>query len=66
MDIAAPSIALSTSRVQQATSFALMKETMDHTQQGANSLISMMSSESTKAVQHAAQPHLGSHVDVSG
>ncbi|MBM7580154.1 YjfB family protein [Jeotgalibacillus terrae] len=65
MDIAALSIALSSSKVQQGASIALMKKTMDHSQQGANSLIEMMSSTNAKAVQQAAQPHLGGNVDVS-
>lgn len=66
MDIAALSIGLSHGKVKQDASIAMMKKTMNHAEQNAASMIQMLNSSQVKAVQHAAQPHLGGHIDVSG
>lgn len=59
MDIAAMSMALSQSKVQQQASLALMKKTMNVTEANASDLIQMLS-------QSVAHPHLGGKVDIKG
>lgn len=66
MDIALLSMALSQSHVQQQTSIAVLKETMDQTQNDADGFMKMLSSADISAIKHVAQPHLGRNIDLKG
>jgi len=66
MDIARMSMALSQSQVQQQASLSIMNKVMDTAQVNADFINQMMSSTDVKALQHAAQPHLGGNVDIKG
>jgi len=58
MDIAALSIAMSQSRVQQSAGIAVMKMAMDTGKENATQMTEMIKNS-------AVDPNLGSHLDVS-
>jgi hypothetical protein len=64
MDIAAVSVIMSQTQVQQSASMSVMKMAMQTAQQEAVDLVQALNS--TSAVQAAAQPHLGTKLDVIG
>ncbi|SFE50841.1 YjfB family protein [Alteribacillus iranensis] len=64
MDIALLSMAMSQGKVQQDTSVALMKKSMDQAEGQGKALEKLMSSADVQKVQQAAQPHLGSRIDL--
>lgn len=66
MDIPLMSIALSQGQVQQQASISVMKKAMDQSAGNAEFINKMMSGSQIQALQHAAQPHLGSHIDIKG
>ncbi|MGG0720034.1 YjfB family protein [Robertmurraya massiliosenegalensis] len=67
MDIARMSMALSQGQVQQQASLSLLKKTMDMAEGNAAELINqVMNSTDVNALQHTAQPHLGSNIDIKG
>ncbi|MDY0408980.1 YjfB family protein [Virgibacillus soli] len=70
MDIAALSMAFSQSKVQQQASVSIMRKVMDQATENGAFVQEMLSSSGTeasvKALQHAAQPHLGTHIDMKG
>lgn len=65
MDIAAMSMAMSQSKLQQNVGFALMKHVMDTAEQNGD-MISQLLSETgnMQALEQAAQPHLGGNIDL--
>lgn len=65
MDIAAMSMALSQSQVQQQASLSIMNKVMDQAHINADFINKMMSGADVKALQNAAQPHLGGKIDIS-
>ncbi|MDV2886276.1 YjfB family protein [Alkalihalophilus pseudofirmus] len=65
MDIALLSMALNQGQVQQQASMAVMKKAMGNAEQQGEALQKLMSSADAKAIQQAAQPHLGSTIDLS-
>ncbi|MDV2684286.1 YjfB family protein [Alkalihalophilus lindianensis] len=64
MDIALLSMAMNQGQVQQQASMAVMKKAMGNAEQQGEALQKLMSSADATAIQHAAQPHLGSSIDV--
>ena len=64
MDIAALSVALSQQRVNQDLGVTTLKMAMDSSKQTAD-LVSEISSSDTKAMEVAAQPYLGTNVDIA-
>lgn len=66
MDIALLSMALSQSHVQQQTSIAVLKETMDQAKNGADGFMKMLSSADISVIQHAVHPYLGRNIDLKG
>ncbi|MEC2071259.1 YjfB family protein [Alkalihalophilus marmarensis] len=65
MDIALLSMALNQGQVQQQASMAVMKKAMGSAEQQGEALQKLMNSADAKAIQQAAQPHLGSTIDLS-
>lgn len=65
MDIAAMSMALSQSQVQQQASLSVMSKVMDQAHVNADFINKMMTGADVKALQHAAQPHLGGNIDIN-
>ncbi|WP_077624769.1 YjfB family protein [Sediminibacillus massiliensis] len=66
MDIAALSMALSQSSVRQDANLSLMNKVMDQAEHKSQGMIDMMQHSSVKAMQQAAQPHLGASIDIKG
>ncbi|MGO4888815.1 YjfB family protein [Anaerobacillus sp. MEB173] len=64
MDIALLSMALSQGQLQQQASMSVMKKAMGNAEQQGEALQKLMSTADTKAIQQAAQPHLGGNVDL--
>ncbi|PAM94480.1 hypothetical protein B4N84_12465 [Flavobacterium sp. IR1] len=65
MDIALLSMALNQGRMQQQASMAVMKKAMGNAAQQGETLQKLIYSADSKAIQQAAQPHLGSTIDLS-
>lgn len=65
MDIALMSMALSQGQVQQQASLSVMNKVMDQAQVNADFINKMMTGADVKALQHAAQPHLGGNIDIN-
>lgn len=66
MDIPLMSMALSQDQVQRQASISVMKKAMDQAEGNAEFINKMMSGSQIQALQHAAQPHLGGHIDIKG
>lgn len=66
MDIALMSMALSQHQVQQQASLSVMKKAMDQAEGNVDFIKQMMSGADLQALQHAAEPHLGGHIDLKG
>ncbi|KAF0818986.1 MULTISPECIES: YjfB family protein [Cytobacillus] len=66
MDIPLMSMVLSQGQVQQQASISVMKKAMDQAAGNAEFINKMMSGSQIQALQHAAQPHLGSNIDIKG
>lgn len=64
MDIALLSMALSQGQVRQHASMSVMKKAMGNAEQQSEALQKLMSTADAGAIQHAAQPHLGSSIDL--
>lgn len=64
MEIALLSMALSQGQVRQQASMSVMKKAMGNAEQQSEALQKLMSTTDTQAIQHAAQPHLGSSIDI--
>ena len=60
------SMALSQGQVQQQASISVMKKAMDQAAGNADFINKMMGEDNVKALQHAAQPHLGGNIDITG
>lgn len=65
MDIALMSMSLSQSQVQQQASLLVMSKVIDQAHVKADFINKMMSGTDVKALQHAAQPHLGGNIDIN-
>ncbi|QKS73311.1 YjfB family protein [Paenalkalicoccus suaedae] len=65
MDIARLAMGMSQQNVQQQASIAVMKQSLDMATLQADGLTKLLASADAQALQHAAQPHLGGHIDVS-
>ena len=63
MDIAALSVGMSQNKLQQDLGISVMKMAMNQVSDQGDALAEMMSD--TKAMELAAQPDLGSNVDIS-
>lgn len=63
MDIAALSVVMSQSKMQQDFGFSVMKMAMDQMGSQSDALTEMMAD--TKTMELAAQPYLGANVDIS-
>ncbi|MCU1807049.1 YjfB family protein [Cytobacillus firmus] len=66
MDIPLMSMALSQGQVQQQASISVMRKAMDQAEGNAEFINKMMSGSQVHALQHAAQLHLGGHIDIKG
>lgn len=66
MDIALLSMALSQGQVQQQASMSVMKQAIGSAEQQGNAFQKLLNSADTQSLQHAAQPHLGSNIDLKG
>ncbi|NEU30233.1 putative motility protein [bacterium LRH843] len=64
MDIALLSMVLSQGQVQQQASMSVMKKAMGNAEQQGDALQKLMSTADAKAIQHAAEPHLGGRIDL--
>jgi hypothetical protein len=64
MDVALTSMVLSQSQVQQQASLSIMKKVMDQAEGNAVFINKMLGETNIKALQHAAEPHLGSNIDM--
>ncbi len=63
MDVAAMSIALNQMKLQQQASTAVLKMAMDSTAGQPEDIAKLLES-STKALEQALQPHLGTTIDM--
>ncbi|MBY6052173.1 YjfB family protein [Cytobacillus firmus] len=66
MDIPLMSMVLSKGQVQQQASISVMKKAIDQAAGNAEFINKMMGGSQVQALQHAAQPHLGGHIDIKG
>lgn len=66
MDIPLMSMVLSQGQVQQQASISVMKKAMDQAAGNPEFINKMMSGSQVQALQHAAHPHLGAHIDIKG
>lgn len=66
MDVALLSMAFSQGQVNQQASLSILKQAMNYAQGNADFLNKMMSEADVKAIQQAAQPHLGANIDLQG
>ncbi|MDC7723250.1 YjfB family protein [Priestia megaterium] len=64
MDIALMSMSLSQGKVQQQASLLVMKMAIGNTEQQGEAVQELISSANVKALQQAAQPHLGGNIDL--
>ncbi|MBY0123443.1 YjfB family protein [Bacillus sp. S/N-304-OC-R1] len=64
MDIAFLSVALNQGQIQQQASISILKKAMDQGEGNADLLTKMLSEADVKAIQQAAQPHLGGNIDI--
>ncbi|KNH25704.1 MULTISPECIES: YjfB family protein [Priestia] len=64
MDISLMSISLSQGKVQQQASLSVMKIAMGNAEQQGEVVKELISSSNVKALQQAAQPHLGGNIDL--
>lgn len=65
LDIAFLSIALRQGEIQQQASISILKKAMEQGEDNADLLTKMLSEADVKAIQQAAQPHLGGNIDIS-
>ncbi|MGW5887016.1 YjfB family protein [Priestia megaterium] len=63
MDIALTSMSLSQGKVQQQASLSVMKIAMGNAEQQGEAVKELISTSNVKALQQAAQPHLGGNID---
>jgi len=63
MDIAAMSVALNQSKVQQQAGISVMKMAMGVEETKGNSIASL-ADETTKAMESSVQPNLGANLDI--
>ncbi|MDQ0157100.1 YjfB family protein [Robertmurraya andreesenii] len=66
MDVALLSMAFSQGQVNQQASISILKKAMDSAEGNADFLNKMMSEADVRAIQQAAQPHLGASIDLKG
>ncbi|URM33482.1 YjfB family protein [Cytobacillus firmus] len=66
MDIALLSMVLKQGQFQQQASISILKTAMEQAEVNAESITSMLSGGEVQALQQAAQPHLGGHIDLKG
>lgn len=59
-------MALKQGQFQQQASISILQTAMEQAEVNAESITSMLSGGEVQALQHAAQPHLGSHIDIKG
>jgi len=64
MDIALMSMSISQGKVQQQASLSVMKMAMGNAKQQGEAVKELISSFNVKALQQAAQPHLGGNIDL--
>ncbi|GMG72604.1 hypothetical protein ShirakiTB12_10720 [Priestia megaterium] len=64
MDIALMSMSLSQGKVQQQASLSVMKIAMGNAEQQGEAVKELISTSNVKALQQAAQPHLGGNIDL--
>ncbi|WDL88493.1 YjfB family protein [Priestia aryabhattai] len=64
MDIALMSMSLSQGKVQQQASLSVTKMAMENAKQQGEAVKELISSSNVKALQQAAQPHLGGNIDL--
>ncbi|MEH7198706.1 YjfB family protein [Priestia megaterium] len=64
MDIPLMSMSLSQGKVQQQASLSVMKLAMGNAKQQGEAVKELISSSNVKALQQAAQPHLGRNIDL--
>ena len=64
MDIALMSMSLNQGKVQQQASLSVMKIAMGNAKQQGEAVKELISSSNVKALQQAAQPHLGGNMDL--
>ncbi|MEI2378393.1 putative motility protein [Priestia megaterium] len=64
MDIALTSMSLSQGKVQQQASLSVMKIAMGNAKQQGEAVKKLINSSNVKALQQAAQPHLGGNIDL--
>ncbi|MED3936459.1 YjfB family protein [Priestia megaterium] len=64
MDIALISISLSQGKVQHQASLSVMKIAMGNAKQQGEAVKELINSSNVKALQQAAQPHLGGNIDL--
>ncbi len=64
MDIGLLSIALHQGKAQQQASMSVMKKALESAEQHGDVLNKMLSEVDVKTVQQAAQPHVGSIIDI--
>jgi len=64
LDIAAVSIMLNQVKAQQQAGLSVMKMAMDTGKAQAYEMVEMLK-QCSKALEHAAMPHLGGNIDIS-
>ncbi len=64
MDIALTSMSLSQGKVQQQASLSVMKMAMGNAKQQGEAVKELISTSNVKALQQAAQAHLGGNIDL--
>ncbi|MED3998566.1 YjfB family protein [Priestia aryabhattai] len=64
MDIALMSMSLNPGRVQQQASLSVMKMALGNAKQQGEAVQELISNSNVKALQQAAQPHLGRNIDL--
>ncbi|MHC8970677.1 YjfB family protein [Priestia aryabhattai] len=64
MNIGLMSMSLSQGKVQQQASLSVMKMAIGNAEQQGEAVKELISSSNVKALQQAAQPHLGGNIDL--
>lgn len=64
MDIALMSMSLSHGKVQQQADLSVMKMAIGNAEQQGEAVKELISTSNVKALQQAAQPHLGGNIDL--
>ncbi|MGG0510580.1 YjfB family protein [Priestia megaterium] len=64
MDIALMSMSLNQGKVQQQASLSVMKIAMGNAKQQGEAVKELITTSNVKALQQAAQPHLGGNIDL--